>query len=115
MLLGENEIRGYGFSISQEEPLFRGYVFRPAVFSYFALISKSLICLQKSENLREPCQGTTAQVDPEIMPINGQESRTPLLSFEAVSLGYIKGNCPSFHNLNQTTTEANYTANYNTP
>ena len=95
--------------------MFRGYAFGPAVFSYFALIGESLICSQKSENLREPCQGTTAQVDPEIMPIDGQESRTPLLSFEAVSLGCIKGNRPSFHNLDRTTAEANYTANYDTP
>ena len=61
MLLGENEIGGYDFSISQEEPLFRGYAFGPAVFSYFALTGESLIRSQKSENLREPCRGATAQ------------------------------------------------------
>lgn len=110
----ETEVGGYGFSISQEEPLSRGYAFGPAVFSYSALIGESLIRSQKSENLREPCQRTTAQVDPEIMPINGQESRT-LLSFEAVSPGCIKGNRPSFHNLDRTTAEANYTAGYDTP
>jgi hypothetical protein len=37
MLLGENEIGGYGFNISQGEPLFREYAFGPAVFSYSAL------------------------------------------------------------------------------
>lgn len=49
------------------------------------------------------------------MPIDGQESRTPLLSFEVVSPGCIKGNRPSFHNLDRTTAEANYTADYHTP
>lgn len=41
MLLGENEIGGYGFNISQEELLFREYAFGPGIFLYSALSVKA--------------------------------------------------------------------------